>query len=681
MCGICGIYQTKKIDEAELKETVKKMNASQKNRGPDDEGILIDSFSVYPRRYPRQSASIAVGHRRLSIIDLSKAGYQPMGYQSQKSKVKSQKFNLWITYNGEIYNFFELKKELEKKGYKFKTKTDTEVILALYAEYGEKSFSMLRGMFAFGLWDEKNKKLFLVKDRYGIKPLYYYADNEKLIFSSTVKALEKSGLFRVEKNPQAMIGFLLFGSVPLPLTTVKNVFAIPSGHYLVREADGRQKMVQYYSSLDFFNIRRSNALDRSNFLRNLRKLSFHNNFHNIINEVRQRLKESVNLHLISDAPLGVFLSGGLDSSVIAALAAYNMGKSDLPNIDGNVRRSDFQKLTTLSIIFDEPEFSEEYYSDLVAQKISSDHCKIKITKKDFEESFDEIFEAMDQPTIDGVNTFFIAKAAKQVGLKTVLSGLGGDEIFLGYPHFQRAELLRKIQKLISIFGRRTSIGRPTSLILNLLGDRYSKLSYFVNSDILSFYLGIRGLFAPQEAAKILDIDEKEVNDFIINMGRFDLPRGSTSQILTANSQEVEPHQIDPINLLSYLELKFYLQNQLLKDTDFMSMYHSIEVRVPFLDHPLVEYLSSLPPEIKLNIRTSDVLRTSDVQKLNKPLLVESVRDLLPQEIFTRSKMGFTFPFQKWFQESKKQSALGDSRFTKIHWSRFWANLVLKNWKL
>jgi len=405
-------------------------------------------------------------------------------------------------------------------------------------------------------------------------------------------------------------------------------------------------------------------------------LSFHNNFHNIINEVRQRLKESVNLHLISDAPLGVFLSGGLDSSVIAALAAYNMGKSDLPNIDGNVRRSDFQKLTTLSIIFDEPEFSEEYYSDLVAQKISSDHCKIKITKKDFEESLDEIFEAMDQPTIDGVNTFFIAKAAKQVGLKTVLSGLGADEIFLGYPHFRKAKILRKIQNLPKFL-------KPSLDLASLFGGRYKKLSYLKNSDILSFYLGIRGLFAPQEAAKILDIDEKEVNDFIINMGKSDLPRGSTSQILTANSQEVEPRQINPVNLLSYLELKLYLQNQLLKDTDFMSMYHSVEVRVPFLDHPLVEYLSSLPVDVKFNPYKSAEIRINQRQwrGINKNLLVSTTHDLLPLDIYTRPKMGFTFPFEKWLHESDLKTYKLKNLQTNIHWSRFWAKVVLKNWKL
>jgi len=661
MCGICGIYQTKKIDEAELKEAVKKMNASQKNRGPDDEGV----FSTFG----------ALGHRRLSIIDLSKAGHQPMVFNVGKSDLPNIDANfrrsdfqkLVITYNGEIYNFLELRKELEKKGYKFKTKTDTEVILVLYAEYGEKSFSMLRGMFAFGLWDEKNKKLFLVKDRYGIKPLYYYADSEKLVFASTVKAIAESGIAPVVKNPDAYIGFLLFGSVPVPHTTIKNVHTLSAGYYLEINENLNIKEVQYYNPLEYFNMGTSDVPSIDDNIRT-------SDVFNIVKKTRELLEDSVKHHLISDAPLGIFLSGGLDSSALAALASQILGGST------SLRKLNLLKLNTLSIVFDEKEFSEEYYSDLVAQKISSDHCKIKITKKDFEESLDEIFEAMDQPTIDGVNTFFIAKAAKQVGLKTVLSGLGADEIFLGYPHFRKAKILRKIQNLPKFL-------KPSLDLASLFGGRYKKLSYLKNSDILSFYLGIRGLFAPQEAAKILDIDEKEVNDFIINMGKSDLPRGSTSQILTANSQEVEPRQINPVNLLSYLELKLYLQNQLLKDTDFMSMYHSVEVRVPFLDYPLVEYLSSLPPEVKLN------MGKSDFPKLNKSLLVAAVHDLLPPEILTRKKMGFTFPFQRWFKELSKipNSPSSEAEFlrrtgkfqiphSKSHWSRFWAKVVLERFK-
>lgn len=671
MCGIAGVYCGGKIKKQILEKAIEAMNSSQKNRGPDDKGVFVDGEN-----------GIAFGHRRLSILDLSKAGHQPLKYQ--KSNIKNQK-GLVITFNGEIYNFLELKKELEKKGYKFKTKTDTEIILALYAEYGEKSFAMLRGMFAFGLWDGKNKKLFLVKDRYGIKPLYYYGDGEKLIFASTVKTIAESGLIPVEKNPQAFIGFLLFGSVPLPLTTLKNVFAVPAGHYLEIGADGKRKMAQYYEPLEFFGKTKEHESIKTD---------------EAVDDIRNLLNDAVRSHLISDAPLGVFLSGGLDSSVIAAFAAnaeQMRNGTRLPAGRQGLTRTN-QRLITLSVIFDEKEFSEEHYSDLVAKKIGSDHRKIKITKRDFYDSFGEIFKAMDQPTIDGVNTFFIAKAAKQAGLKTVLSGLGADEIFLGYPHFRRAELLRKIQKSPKFLKMPLKMG-------NLFGDRYSKLSYFANDDILSFYLGIRGLFSLQETAKILDINLSEVKNFIneFSYGALDVccaeDLGGAASLAsersgksprrevkagarrwserTAGSSRQAIEALNPVDLLSYLELKFYLQNQLLKDTDFMSMHHSVEVRVPFLDHKLVEYVSGLPPEIKLG-NQEQVTSKQELKNINKFLLANAVRDLLPSEIFTRPKMGFTFPFQKWLQGEVNGHSV-DKLFgsiTKTHWSRFWARKVL-----
>lgn len=577
MCGIAGIYQNGKFNKDELEKLVKKMNESQARRGPDDEGIFID-----------EKNGVAFGHRRLSILDLSADGKQPMNYG-----------DFWITFNGEIYNFLALRKNLEEKGYKFKTKTDTEVILALYMECGEKSFTMLRGMFAFALWDGKNKKLFLVKDRYGIKPLYYYSDSKKLVFASTVKAIAESGIIPVKKNNQAYIGFLLFGSVPAPMATIDGVLSIPTGHYLEINANGEKKLVKYYDLLSAFQKKSEDDFEEAKV------------------KVKNLLNESINLHLISDAPLGIFLSGGLDSSAIAALAAN--AKSD--------------KIKTLSIIFDEKEFSEQKYQRLVAQKIRSDHREIKITKKDFFNSFGEIFKAMDQPTIDGVNTFFISKAAKEAGLKVVLSGLGSDEIFCGYQSFRKAEMLRKIQNLPRFLTAPLKFG-------NLFGDKYFKLSYFASSDILNFYLGIRGLFSPKETAKILDANLSEVNKLINEL------RGNI---------EISAASLNPVDLLSYLELKFYLQNQLLKDTDFMSMRHSIEIRVPFLDSPLVEYLSSLSPKMKLS------------GNVNKALLVEAARDLLPEEIFNRSKMGFTFPFEKWFKEERPFSG---------YWSRFWAKEVL-----
>lgn len=661
MCGIAGIYCGRKAENTEIfKRAVEAMNFSQKNRGPDDEGVFVDPQN-----------GLALGHRRLSILDLSAAGRQPMAYKILNPKSKILNSSLVISFNGEVYNFLELKKELEKKGYKFKTKTDTEVILALYAEYGEKSFAMLHGMFAFGLWDGKNKKLFLVKDRYGIKPLYYCRNGEKLIFASTVKAIAESGLISIEKNPQAFVGFLLFGSVPLPLTTLKNVFAVPAGHYLEIEADGKQKLVKYYDPLDYFIKTKKHESIKTD---------------EIIGDIRKLLNDAVRGHLISDAPLGVFLSGGLDSSAIAALAAENRENP----------------ITTLSIIFDEQEFSEERYSDLVADKLGSVHRKIKITKRDFYDSFGEIFEAMDQPTIDGVNTFFIAKAAKQAGLKAVLSGLGADEIFLGYPHFRRAELLRKIQRLPQIIKAPLKLG-------NLCGGRYSKLSYFANDDILSFYLGVRGLFSPQETAKILDINLSEVKNFIneFSYGASDVCRaeclGGAARLVSERSGESPRREVktgarrwsertagsgrqtiealSPVNLLSCLELKFYLQNQLLKDTDFMSMRHSVEVRVPFLDHKLVEYVTSLPAEIKINPSLFKNLKLKIGNSRSKPLLTAAVQEFLPREVWDRGKTGFTFPFQKWFVEGQKNARAEGRRTIGGHWSRFWAKKVLEEFKL
>lgn len=615
MCGIAGVI-SQKIKINESKTAVQKMNREQNRRGPDDEGIFADAKN-----------GLVFGHRRLTILDLSKAGKQPMQWQTTRGNGQ-----IVITYNGEIYNFLELKKDLENRGYEFQTKTDTEIILALYAEHEEKSFAMLRGMFAFALWDAEKQKLFLVKDRYGIKPLYYSGDNEKLVFASTVKAIAAGGLTTLRKNQAAFIGFLLLGSVPLPLTTYKDIHSVPAGHYLVRKANGRQKLIKYYEPLEFYR----------NKLTEQKEIA--------VLKTRQILQKSVNFHLISDAPLGVFLSGGLDSSVIAALSAEVLR-------EGNFRKSDFRKLITLSVIFDEPEFSEQKYQRLVSQKIGSEHREIKIRAQDFYDSHDEIFEAMDQPTIDGVNTFFISQAAKKAGLKTMLSGLGADEIFLGYAHFRRAALIRNIQRLPKIM-------KLPLQFAAFFKNRYSKLNYLINNDILSFYLSARGLFNPQETAKILDIDLAEVHNFI--RGFNDFLFNDIQSFLT---------ELAPVDLLSYLELKLYLQNQLLKDADFMSMRHSVEIRVPFLDHGLTEYVSGLPAKIKLNqnFRIINAGKPNFIA-LNKSLLAAAVGKLLPPEIFTRPKMGFTFPFEKWLKEKNFLE-------TGYHWFHHWAISVLENFQI
>ncbi|MBI2035477.1 MAG: asparagine synthase (glutamine-hydrolyzing) [Candidatus Liptonbacteria bacterium] len=632
MCGISGIYSVE-LKEYELKSAVTRMNAIQKRRGPDDEGFFLSAED-----------GLAISHTRLSILDLSSAGKQPMRYQCKVSGVRRQ---VSITFNGEIYNFLELRKELERKGHQFQTKTDTEVILAAYVEWGAESFKKLRGMFAFGLWDEGRRKLFLVKDRYGIKPLYYYCDKENLVFASTVKAIKQSGLVTANKNEQALIGFLLFGSVPLPRTTLEGVCGLEAGYYLEVSKDLSVKKVKYYEPLDYFNKTREQENIKTQ--------------EQIIARTRELLEESVRLHMISDAPLGVFLSGGVDSSVLAILAS-------------KARKN---PITTLSITFDEAEFSEKKYQDLIAKQIGSNHHEYKITRQDFEDATSDIFEAMDEPTIDGVNTYFVAEAAKKAGLKTVLSGLGADEIFFGYNHFRRAALLRKMQNGLSIFGHHKSAGLTMSRTLGFFSDKYAKLGYLCQNDLLRFYLAIRGLFVPAEVAKILDISVKEVNDLIDSISE------------TYKLINLQTYKLAPADALSYLELKFYLQNQLLKDSDFMAMHHSIEIRVPFLDNLLVEYVSSLPAEIKLNIGKSDPSNIdsgtgrSDFQKLNKPLLIAAMKDVLPEAIWDRPKMGFTLPFSKWLKEIAISDTLPGKikklfLKNKIHWSRAWALVFIKN---
>ena len=613
MCAIAGVFsRDKNVSKKELEAAVSRMNAAQARRGPDDQGVFSE---VNERR-----SAIVLGNCRLSIIDLTKAGHQPMQYITKDGR------EFWVTFNGEIYNFRDLKKSLEAKGYVFKTKTDTEALLALYAEYGESSFAMLRGMFAFALLDVRQEKLFLVKDRYGIKPLYYFMDGARVVFASEVRALMKSGLVPDKKEPKTLIGFLLLGSVPLPFTTVQNVLALPPGHYMVISGkESMQAPVRYYDPLDFFEHKQNIS------------------FTDAVHGVRERLEDAVERHLISDAPLGVFLSGGLDSSALAALAARELA-------------SESKRLLTLSVVFDEKEFSEERYSAMLAKQIGSDHRTIKITKQDFYDSFNEIFDAMDQPTIDGVNTFFVSLAAKKAGLKAVLSGLGGDEVFCGYPAFQRAELIRYIQRFPKF------LKYPLTLFSSL-GDRLGKLAHISENDMSHFYLIHRGLFSPAETARLLGANLDEVKNVI---------RDDIFGYLW--SEEKRLSKLHPVDLLSYLEIQLYLQNQLLKDTDSMSMYHSLEVRVPFLDHPLVEYAAGLDTKIKMS------------RQINKPLLAEAVKDIVPQEILTRKKMGFTFPFAEWLMHGpianreaqivKKQFALSDTRLARLHWSRFWALAVL-----
>ena len=612
MCGIAGIYNSKKENSGLISNSIAKMHEALSHRGPDDYGI-----------YESPDKRLFLAHTRLSIIDLSPNAHQPM---SDKEAL------VWISYNGQIYNYRQLQNELKLKGYEFKSESDTEVILHGYKEWGiDGLLKRLRGMFAFAICDFRHNgnasapKIFLVRDRFGIKPLYYYYNDQVLLFSSEVNSIIDSKFITLENNPDAEIAFLIFGHLPSPLTTKVNVFSLPVASYLVIENAG-MRVVKYYDLLESFTA--SKISDPGQ----------------IQNELPAILSEAVKLHLVSDVPLGVFLSGGIDSSALVALA------SKVSPVG----------ISTLSVIFNEPEYSERSFQHLISRRYRTRHMELCVTEKDFFKEMENIFQAIDQPTVDGVNAYFVSRAAKQAGLKVMLSGAGGDEIFCGYRSFNQVSFLRGIQQAPKFL--KEVVGS-----LGFFNYRWKKTRYLLDNEDLSFYLAFRALFVPEDVSVMLGISLKEVKD-TLNKVMLSIPKRLVSGL-------------QPIDWLSFMEINYYLQNQLLKDTDFMSMRHAVETRVPYLDHILVNYVASVDSRLKLR------------RNFPKPLLVRSLNNMLPEKIVFRKKHGFSFPFDLWFKrkgseffhnatrklnlDQKYADALW-RRFQngRLHWSRIWALVVM-----
>ena len=575
MCGIIGQISKNKINKNKFKALV----STLKHRGPDDNGVYFEDH-------------VAFGQTRLSIIDLSKEGHQPMISQDEKYV---------ITFNGEIYNFAEIKKDLLLKGYVFKSKTDTEVILNGFIEYGEKIVEKFNGMFAFAIYDKVNDKVFFARDRSGMKPLYYYHGNNEFYFSSEVKALKhlSNGI-----NFDSKVLFLLLGSVPEPYTIYEEISMFPAG---------------YYGYL--FN----NKLKLSKFDDYLYEPKIIKPYNEIVEDVNELLHNSIERHLISDAPIGTFLSGGLDSSVITAIASKYK-----------------TNLQTLSLVFDDKKISEEYYQNLVVNKFGTNHTRYLIDEKLFLNSVDDFTNSMDQPTIDGLNTYFVSKAANEAGLRAVLSGVGGDEIFYGYPSFKNSKKLNIIKQL-------------PFFVISILKQfkKFKKIEMLKIDSILSLYLPTRALFSPTEISEILKVDIEVVYQAITKL--WELNNHPTAKYID--------------DKISFLELNMYMKNQLLRDTDVFGMANSLEIRVPFLDKELVDYVTKIEPKHKYD------------KNINKIILADSVKSLLPTEIFTRPKMGFALPFDNWFTKNLNKFNIEDSHKKKflnneLHWSRIWALIVI-----
>src|SRR5580698_5311117 len=628
MCGIVGILARKtQIPPAVLERAT----LSLAHRGPDDSGtVLLKETQPEP-------LEIGLGHRRLAILDLSPLGHQPM-----QDPVTGN----WIVFNGEIYNFRELRKELESAGVEFKSHSDTEVILAAYRVWGESCLTRLGGMFAFGLWDAPRKRLLLARDPMGIKPLYYHQSAQTFIFASEVRTLLGTGLVPRKTDPVGVLSYLAFGSVCEPWTIVEGVRAVPPGRMITVE-NGLVNCREYWSPL------RSSS-GASEVSGNGTAAA----------QLPAILRNAVLSQLVSDVPVGVFLSGGIDSSALVAVLSHN-----------GVRAN------TFSLVFEEKEFDEGQYSREVARHFGTEHHEIPVTQQDTLASLPQALCAMDQPTIDGINTYLVSAKARAAGVKVALTGLGADEMFAGYSNFRRVPKMEAFSKR---FGRLPKPARqPLSAAMALFagaGDRGRKLAELATSrNSVHPYFLARMLFAAPERELLFSAQRRGTSQRDLEG-----PLEASLRESVAASQS-----LDPVNRVSYLESHFYMLNTLLRDSDFMSMAHGLELRVPFLDRALVEACFRIP----------------GVQKLagNPPKgrLLASLGVELPRDIVNRPKRGFTLPFDNWLrgemrpivedtllksswdQTSISANAARDvwNRFLagETSWSRPWSLFVLKRW--
>ncbi len=630
MCGIFGIVGK---NARVAPEVLERGTQSLAHRGPDDSGtILLQAASPDP-------IEIGLGNRRLAILDLSPLAHQPM---------HDPETGNWIVYNGEIYNFRDVRKELEQSGTRFVSHSDTEVLLKAYARWGEQCLAKFRGMFAFAIWDEHQHRLFLARDPMGIKPLYYVEAGRYFLFASEVRTLLGTGLVPRTVDHAGLINYLTFGSAYDPLTLLQGVRALPPGHTLTWE-NGTLHQSPYWDLVDGANPggASSSAGNREQAAEQLRPL----------------LEEAVRMQLVSDVPVGVFLSGGIDSSALVSILSR-----------GGVTPS------TFSIIFREAEFSEAQHSRAVATKFRTDHHEITVSQSDVLAAIPDALRAMDLPTMDGVNTYFVSRETRRAGVKVALSGLGGDEVFAGYSNFRTVPRMERFAHFWNHFPR--VVRGPIASVFAALSrenDQNRKLAALAraNGRILHPYFLTRMLFMP---------------------GQRDLlfPGADAAAVESAAVSQCDRLQsslsLDPVNRVSYLESRCYMLNTLLRDADFMSMSQGLEVRVPLIDHQLAKAVLSFPGDWKLN-------------GTPKKLLVEALAGSLPDEIVHRPKRGFTLPFEHWMRQELRpeiepvldakrigagplgglldgnqvQQIWKDFLRGSVSWSRPWALYVLQRW--
>jgi len=618
MCGICGIVGLN--DKGLAEKSISLMNIALAHRGPNDEGSFID-------------AGIALGHRRLSIIDLSKNGHQPMF---------SADGRFALVYNGELYNFKTLRLELQRSkvgdtssAYSFRTQSDSEVIIAAYQRWGSDCVKYFNGMFAFAIWDKQKEELFIARDRLGIKPLYYWQNNG-IVFASEIRALLKSNLVPKKLDKKALGDYVAFQTVHAPATILEDVKMLLPGHYVLikkGEINTPVKQQKYWS------------------LQDIPVQSPVKSYEQICKDVKDLFFASVERRLVADVPFGAFLSGGIDSSLVVAVMSKLMR----------------EKVRTFSVTFNESEFSEAPYASQIAKQYNTEHCEIKLSLKLFLDKLPEAMSALDHPSGDGMNSYIVSEATKNAGITMALSGLGGDELFAGYPLFKRLQKLEKL-KWISGFPK-PIIALPANLYKLVKNSPAStKLVDLFNLpdwQLENTYPLTRRIMPAKQAAQLLNAPPSFKREFPFN------PK----------------HDI--LSKISVAELSNYLPDVLLRDTDQMSMAHALEVRVPFLDYTLVEYVIGLPDDVKY-------------PHTPKKLLTDSMKGLLPENIINRKKMGFTFPWNAWMRNDLKQfceeniNSLSEREYfnkdnlqslwngflkrdPNTPWYKIWHLVVLENW--
>ena len=599
MCGISGIINFKEQSQAAV--DIKKMVSAMKHRGPDDDGIWLNH-------------KVALAQTRLSIIDLSSLGHQPMWSNNQQ---------VVMVFNGEIYNFKTLKASLSD--YDFQTQTDSEVILAAYLKWGISFVEHLDGMFAIALYDCVADKVFLIRDRLGVKPMYYYVNEQhQLSFASEIRTIMKGQNTAFNVNDTALGDFLTFHTVTSNETLVNGIKSLEAGTYLEIQGD---KIAQH----TYWSINKQNKNTDT--------------YEKAVETVKDLFFKAVDKRLMADVPLGAFLSGGIDSSAIVA-AMHECGNK--PN--------------TFNISFADEAFSEAPFAKKIADLYQTKHTEIKLLPEDFLKVLPEAVKALDHPSIDGLNAYVVSMATKNAGITVALSGVGGDEWFAGYPVFHsiyhdKYVWIKRIPKFLRI------------LMVNAINFIKKDVSLerkmeWLKSDMgpIDLYKATKQLFSQRQLKQLLK-KPMSANDTV-------MPIQSLSDV-------------------SVLEWNKYLMPVLLRDTDQMGMAHALEIREPFMDYQMIEYVLSLPDKYKIGAKP-------------KQLLVDAMGDLLPDEIVSRKKMGFVLPYEKWMKTELKSFVLEgiamlkqknvlnnasvdfyvDSYFQNKHnvrWNMIWSLTILGHW--